>query len=713
MKLIHKSQAVADITEQLPVRSITDDVFVLADDRLCLVAQVANVNFDLMNLSQQQAVLHNYANFLNALDISCQILIKIRPTEISLPSLNHCQLKQPLVQRHFYLVFSCPNVVPTSSSWQLKLQVQAVSQHLSKAGLQVTVLQEAELLNLLFNCYQPLQIGTPANLDQVAGQRWLEAADHVQIDSVYAQTLTIVDYPLMAHPALLADLIDSGDNVDLSIHIDRVATPVALSQLNRKIGELESQKRILLKKEQLLTPQVTDPLASAQTLRGKILRNQEALFQVSIYVTILATSLAELRQLVQQFKTSLSARLMTVDSARFQQLKAFRASLPFAENTLAIQRNFDTSSLATTFPFRSLEIVHPDGIFYGTNQVNHSLVVIDRFALVNANSIIFAQSGAGKSYLMKLELLRSFLQGVQLFVIDPENEYQALCEALAGSWLEIGSSQLRYNLNPFELTISQRHSVTALRDKIETLTQLVALMVEEITINQKAVLKNTLWRLYQVKTPSLVDLYQSLQEQKQTTLCWRLQSFLNTPLASLFTSTGQLALDNQLTVFGLQQVPATQRPLIMSLLADFVERQTTQSVTKRLLVIDEAWLLLQHQATKDFCNALVRRARKRYLGVALISQQVADFCDDQTAQALLSQASLRILLRQDSTQLATVANYFNLSEYERQFLGSCQQGEALVMADNQHVLAKITALANEHPLITTKPAEMRWRWQLP
>ena len=707
MKLIHKSQAVADITDQLPVCSITDDVLVLQDDRICLVAQVANVNFDLMNVQQQQAVVQNYANFLNALDINCQILIKIRSGEISVPSFNHCQLQQPLMQRHFYLVFSCQQTAPSRTVWQLKLQAQAVIQHLSKAGLQVTILNDLALIDLLFNCYHPLQGNMPSSgsLDQVACQQLLEATDHLQIDSVYLQTVTVVDYPLLAHPALLADLIDSSDNVDLSIHIERVATPVALSQLNRKIGELESQKRILLKKEQLLTPQVTDPLASAQTLRSKILRNQEALFQVSIYVTVFATSLAELRQLVQQFKTLLSARLMTVSSARFQQLLAFHASLPVGDNTLSIQRNFDTSSLSVTFPFRSLELVHANGIFYGTNSANNSLVVIDRFALVNANSIIFAQSGAGKSYLMKLELLRSFLQGVQLFVIDPENEYQALCQALQGSWLDIGSSQLRYNLNPFELTDGQRHSVTALRDKIETLTQLVSLIVEEITINQKAILKNTLWRLYQVKTPNLVDLYRSLQEQKQTALCWRLQSFLNTPLASLFTATGQLALDNQLTVFGLQQVSATQRPLMMSLLADFVERQTTQSVTKRLLMIDEAWLLLQHQTTKDFCNALVRRARKRYLGVALISQQVADFCDDQTAQAILSQASLRILLRQDSTQLATVANYFNLSDYESQFLGSCQQGEALVMADNQHVLAKITALDNEHPLITTKPAD--------
>ena len=332
--------------------------------------------------------------------------------------------------------------------------------------------------------------------------------------------------------------------------------------------------------------------------------------------------------------------------------------------------------------------------------------MIDRFALPNANSVIFAQSGAGKSYTMKLELLRHYLKGVKVIVIDPENEYQSLCEALDGNYLEISRAS-RKTLNPLQVSSGQELPARALKEKLPAIMQIIELMVEELDANQKAALDKALLQTYKKKSqPLLADLQKALKKEKQNQLCRRLEKFVSGSLSEMFASPTNISLDNPLTVFNIQHVDESLRPLVMMIIANFVNEQVLNKPAKRLLVIDEAWLLLRHKSAKDFLNALIRRARKYYLGVALISQQVADFYEGGEASALIAQTSLRILLRQDSTQIKAVGDQLNLSDYERKFLLTCAKGEALIIADNQHVAAKILASPSEHPLITTDPGEV-------
>ena len=381
--------------------------------------------------------------------------------------------------------------------------------------------------------------------------------------------------------------------------------------------------------------------------------------------------------------------------------------MPLGLNNLAeIKRNFDTSSLALTFPLRSLELIEPGGVFYGLNKANDSLVMIDRFALPNANSVIFAQSGAGKSYTMKLELLRHFLKGVKVIVIDPENEYQSLCEALDGNYLEI-SRDSKKTLNPLQIGDGQELPAKVLKEKLPAVMQIIELMAEGLNADQKASLDKALLKTYKKKSqPLLADLQKALKKEKQDQLCSRLEKFVSGSLSEMFANPTNISLDNPLTVFNIQHVDESLRPLVMMIIANFVNEQVLNKPTKRLLVIDEAWLLLRHKSAKDFLNALIRRARKYFLGVALISQQVADFYESGEASALIAQTSLRILLRQDSTQIKAVGDQLNLSDYERKFLLTCAKGEALIIADNQHVAAKILASSSEHPLITTDPEEI-------
>ena len=378
-----------------------------------------------------------------------------------------------------------------------------------------------------------------------------------------------------------------------------------LEQLNRKITELESVKRSQLRSGKLLTPQITDPLDSALSLRAKLLRNQEMLFQLAVYITVFAENKQDLLAISQRLKNRLAGRLFIVEAAKYQQLPAWEAGLPLGLNNLPeIKRNFDTSSLALTFPFRSLELIEPDGILYGLNKANDSLVMIDRFALPNANSVIFAQSGAGKSYTMKLELLRHYLKGVKVIVIDPENEYQSLCEALDGNYLEISRASQK-TLNPLQIGSGQELPAKALKEKLPAIMQIIELMVEGLDADQKAALDKALLQTYKKKSqPLLADLQQALKQEKQDRLCSRLEKFVSGSLSEMFANPSNISLDNPLTVFNIQHVDESLRPLVMMIIANFVNEQVLNKPAKRLLVIDEAWLLLRHKSAKDFLNAL-------------------------------------------------------------------------------------------------------------
>lgn len=742
MKYIHKSQAVADASEQFKLKEIKEDILVLPQNRYRLILRCSTINFELMSEQQQSVIFSIYQDLLNSLDAPSQVLIRIRhfsPSENPEPTSSSDEKKQKLqfeqsaliknmaqrnkvLTRSFYLVISHeqPETDFAAATWQLKLKAQMIEQNLLKLGIKAETLKDSEIVELLFESFNPLSKTetlkllnknmSPKKVDwlhSVGYERLEEGVDRLRINGKYAQTLVIKNYPLATDANCLSELINFDGDADISYHMEPVDSLFALEQLNRKITELESQKRSQLRSGKLLTPQITDPLDSALSLRAKLLRNQEMLFQLAVYVTVFAENEKDLLVASQRLKNRLAGRLFIAEPAKYQQLPAWEAGLPLGLNNLAeIKRNFDTSSLALTFPFRSLELIDPGGILYGLNKANDSLVMIDRFSLPNANSVIFAQSGAGKSYTMKLELLRHYLKGVKIIVIDPENEYQALCEALDGNYLEISRAS-RKTLNPLQIGGGQELPMKTLKEKLPAVLQIIELMVEGLDADQKAALDKALLEIYKKKSqPLLGDLQKALKKEKQDKLCSRLEKFISGSLSEMFANPTNISLDNPLTVFNIQHIDESLRPLVMMIIANFVNEQVLSKPAKRLLVIDEAWLLLRHKSAKDFLNALIRRARKYYLGVALISQQVADFYEGREASALIAQTSLRILLRQDSTQIKAVGDQLNLSDYERKFLLTCAKGEALIIADNQHVATKILASPSEHPLITTDPGEI-------
>lgn len=552
-----------------------------------------------------------------------------------------------------------------------------------------------------------LLLGEQDSMDIMSYSGLEEQADHLVIDGRYVRVLFISGYPFVASSGWLNNLINFNHNADISYHIASVDATVALPKLHRKITELESTKRAMMRVGKIIGPEITDPLDSATTLRDKIMRGQEKLFQVSIYVTLTADSLTELDKTTKLLETVLSARLFYMKTARYQQIDALQSILPRAQDLLNQKRNLDSSSAALTFPFMSSELVQESGILYGVNKSNNSLVILDRFSLNNANSIIFAQSGSGKSYATKVEILRQLMQDTKVIVIDPEREYKRLSESVGGTYIKL-SARSKEKINPFDLATTH-HNRKDLSEHAQDLIEVLSLMVDGLSPREKAAVDKAILAIYKAskkQMPLLEDLYEQLKSQGQTKLCDLLEKYITGSLAQVFNSQTNIKLNNRLVVFDIKDLPESLRQIMMMIISNFVANQVKARPEKRLLVIDEGWLLLQHEESARFVSGLVRRARKYYLGVSIISQQANDFLQNDYGRAIASQSSLRILMRQDTTTIKKVVTEFHLSEYEENFLLTCDKGEALIIADQHHVAVKIVASDKEHPLITTNPSEL-------
>ncbi|HUD06948.1 MAG TPA: ATP-binding protein [Candidatus Saccharimonadales bacterium] len=552
-----------------------------------------------------------------------------------------------------------------------------------------------------------LSYGEQDEIDILSYAGLEERPSYLIIDDQYVRSLFISGYPFVASSGWLNNLINFNHNADISYHMSEVDARQALPKLHRKITELESTKRAMMRSGKIIGPEVTDPLDSAMTLRDKIQRGQEKLFQVSIYITVTAESLIELDKTTKLLETVLSARLFYTKIARYQQLDALQSILPRGEDILAQKRNLDSSSVALTFPFMSSELVQESGILYGVNKSNNSLVILDRFSLNNANSIVFAQSGSGKSYATKVEILRQLMQGTKVIVIDPEREYKRLSESVNGTYIKL-SAKSKEKINPFDVAATNR-TREDLSEHTQDLTEVVSLMAEGLNPREKAAVDKAIIKMYKASKksmPLLEDLYRELHDLGQLKLCERLEKYISGSLADVFNAQTNIELNNRLIIFDIKDLPESLRQIMMMIISNFVANQVKAKPEKRLLVIDEGWLLLQHEESARFVAGLVRRARKYYLGVSIISQQANDFLKSDYGRAIASQSSLRILMRQDTTTIKHVVSEFNLSEYEQNFLLTCDKGEALIIADQNHVAVKVVASTKEHPLITTNPAEL-------
>ena len=408
-------------------------------------------------------------------------------------------------------------------------------------------------------------------------------------------------------------LINFNHDIDISFHIEDVDPLLALPKLNRKITELESTKRTMMKEGKVIGSEITDPLESAMELKDKIQRGQEKLFQISIYMTITADSLEELNKLTKLLETVMSTRLFYIKTAAFQQLDGLQSILPRGENKLAQKRNLDSSSTALTFPFVSSELVQESGILYGINRSNNSLVIIDRYSLNNANSIIFAQSGSGKSYTAKVEILRHLMQGTKVIVIDPEREYKQFAASVKGTYIQL-SAKSKEKINPFDYSLNSYTGENNLAEHIQDLTEILALMVGSFTSEERAVVDKALSQTYKHAGFSMSEnqrqsdirhfrylriftKFSNPCTKKISVIGWNGSS--KGSLGSVFDSQTNIALNNRLVIFDIKDMNESLRQIMMMVVANFVNSEVKSNPQKRMLVIDEGWILLQHEEAPD------------------------------------------------------------------------------------------------------------------
>ncbi len=556
--------------------------------------------------------------------------------------------------------------------------------------------------------------------DSIAPQTIETDFSYVKVNDKFYRTFFVNGYPRYVSTNWLQPLIDFNHELNISFFIYPSESAEVLDNIQRKIAELEATLSSNADTGKPVDPKITATLEDALNIQEELAKGIEKFFHLGLYMTLVGSTLAELNTTSKQLTTTLGSLLLATQPATLQMEDGFKTTLPYGLDRVQQTRNMDTTSLSSMFPFSSATLTQNKGVLYGINEQNASLVVFDRFSMENANEIVFGKSGSGKSYLIKLEILRTFMFGTEVIVIDPENEYELVAKALGGEYVAF-SAESAVRINPFDLSGMHDDSTNELGEKILSLHALLKIAMGEISPVMDAILDRALIQTYeqkgitqdpttQSKTPPIMqDLYDTLNTMKETEakeLALRLERFIRGSLAGFFNQQSNFNITNPLTVFSIRDVEDELRPLVMHIILDFIWTKVRKTLKKRLLIVDEAWLLMRYEDSASFIFGIAKRGRKYYLGLTTATQDVADFLSTQYGKAILSNASIQILLKQSTTEIDEVANIFYLSQNERQLLMSAEVGEGLFFAGQNHVAIRVVAASFEHQIITSKPEDV-------
>ncbi|MBU2543346.1 ATP-binding protein [Patescibacteria group bacterium] len=541
-----------------------------------------------------------------------------------------------------------------------------------------------------------------------------------KINSTYARTLFVAGYPRSVPANWLSPLINFPHQINTSMFIFPVDSKEILDNLKRKITEMEAEIQSDLRSGKISNINTEVKLEDARVIREQLAKGAERFFQFGLYVTIKADSLEQLNKVTSAVQSTLGSLLIVSKKATLQMGEGFKTTLPMGVDKLGVTRNMDTTSLATTFPFTSSELTMETGIVYGINEHNESLVIFDRFQMENANMVIFAKSGAGKSYTVKLEILRQLMFGVEVIVLDPEHEYEELSSSVGGEYINFtfGSEA---KINPFDLSAIYEEGENELGQKIISLHGLLKVMLGEMTAQQEALLDRALVAAYKAKgitpdpatqtnqPPLMEDLYKALigfENDEASDLSMRLEKFITGSFRGIFDHASNIDITNQLTVFSVKEMGEELRPIAMYIILDFIWTRIKKNLKKRILVIDEAWYFMKHQDSASFIHAMAKRARKYYLGITTITQDVEDFLQNEYGKAIVSNSSIQFLMKQSTASIPDLAQVFYLSEGEQQLLMAADVGEGIFFAGQNHVALRVVASQDEHIVVTTNPEEL-------
>ena len=580
------------------------------------------------------------------------------------------------------------------------------------------------------------QKGITALRDFIAPSSIEFSSTHFQLGTRYARTYYVYGYPRQLYTGWLSGMVNLDEVIDMSMYIYPVESQVVLENLRKKVTQLEAGIQIDGEKGRVRDPGKQAAILDAEEMRDKLQVGEERFFRFGLYFTIYAGSLEELEFISHKVESMLGQQLIYSKPATSQQEQGLNSNVPQMSDELQIRRNMSTGALSTSFPFTSADLSQDNGILYGVNMHNSGLVIFDRFSLENGNSVVFAKSGAGKSFTVKLEALRSMMFGTEIFIIDPENEYQRMCEAVGGAYVRLSLSSAT-RINPFDLpqVVDTEEADNALRSNLITLHGLLRLMMggaqaqmlggnsalmPALAPSEEADLDAALIQTYAKagitndplthtgQPPTISDLYDTLLHMGGSgpQLAQRLRKYTSGTFAGIFSQQSNININNPLVVFNIRDLEDELRPVAMYIVLNYIWNKTKSDMKKRILIVDEAWQLMKYEDSANFLFSLAKRARKYNLGITTITQDVEDFMGSRMGRAIVANASMQILLKQSTSAVDVLADVFKLTSEERKRLSQFPVGQGLFFAGQNHVHIQVTASPTETGLITTNPQQI-------
>lgn len=543
---------------------------------------------------------------------------------------------------------------------------------------------------------------------------------NLRLGEKLVRTLYVFTYPRFLATSWFAPIINLDKIFDVSIYVHPVDTAIILRDLRKKVAEVQSQISLREERGLVRDPVLDTAYQDLEALRDKLQQAQEKLFSVGLYFSVYADTEKELNDVEAEVRSILEAKLVYAKPALFQQKEGFTSTLPLLIDRLEVHTYLNSSPISSIFPFVSFDLTSNRGILYGINRHNNSLVLFDRFTLENYNTVIFAKAGAGKSYMTKLEILRSLMFDVDIIVIDPEKEYEYLAETVGGRFFTI-SINSPHHINPFDLPIPREDESPAdvLRSNIINLVGLFRIMLGGLTPEEDALLDRAITETYAAKditpdadfsritTPLLSDLQLILANmQGAETIAVRLKKFTEGTWAGFLNNPTNINIDKHMAVFSLRDMEDELRPIGMYIITHYIWNVVRSELKKRILVVDEAWWMMKTEDGASFLYGLAKRARKYFLGLTTITQDVADFLESPYGKPLITNSSIQVLLKQSPATIDVVQQTFNLTDEEKFLLLESDVGEGIFFAGLKHVAIKIVASYTEDQIITSDPAQL-------
>ena len=591
-----------------------------------------------------------------------------------------------------------------------RLQTET-SQMKKKAAEELVTLEEEKIF----------REGVVSIRDLIAPAAFRVESSFVQIGDVFCRTLFITAYPRYISIGWASPVINLSVTMDLSMYFYPVKSAIILKQLKNKVGALEAQINADTEKGAPRDPIRETALRDIEQLRDNLTQGTEHFFQFCFYATIYARKKEELDQTTEDIENIFGGKLIMTRKVLYQSEQGYNSTLPICNDELYIAFNMNSSPIAASFPFISAELTSDDGILYGINRHNNSLILFERFSLQNANMVVFATSGAGKSYAIKLEILRTMMMGVDVIVIDPEMEYKHLSDAVGGTYVNISLSS-EAKINPFDLPRPMGMEISTedvIRSAVITMKGLLRIMLGGLTVEQDAIIDRALIETYAkkditpdadlntVKPPIMQDLVEILEGmQGSEELVLKLQKYTEGTFSGLFNSPTNVDMKNQLVIYSVRDLEEELRPIAIYSIVNYIWNVVRSERKKRILVIDEAWWLMMHEDSARFIYALVKRCRKYYLGVTTITQDVNDFLKSQYGQAIVTNSALQLLLRQSPASIDLIQKVFVLTDSEKYLLLESGVGEGIFFAGRKHAAIKVVASYTEDQIVTTNPEQL-------